>query len=280
MNSAALNDLHGKYFTLRFVNVLKQFWRKGNTYHQATAKIHNNLLYLYKCSAKYTLGSGEVFFAHSGDIVIAPKNSTYHVSFFDFAPQTGCTIGINYHMYDEMDNEILIAKEPLLFQPAHNAQIQNFNELFERINDNATTDIPHIAQIYSDLYRIFSLMIAENDRKSFDYSDFSSISKAIMHLRSDDAYTMSIEEIAQECGVSDSYLRRQFKRYSGMSPRKYVRERKLLAAKNFLRYSDMSIDEIAYRLNFTDSSYFCKIFREETAMTPVQYRNLYFPAEY
>ncbi|MBO7216351.1 MAG: AraC family transcriptional regulator, partial [Clostridia bacterium] len=53
---------------------------------------------------------------------------------------------------------------------------------------------------------------------------------------------MKIADMAKECHVSESYLRRQFKKYSGMSPVAYVRLRKIMAAKNFLQYSDMSMD--------------------------------------
>ena len=83
---------------------------------------------------------------------------------------------------------------------------------------------------------------------------------------------MRISDMARECGVSESFLCRRFRQYSGMSPAQYIRKRKLQAAKNFLQYSDMSLEEIAYRLNYTDAAYFCKVFHRDTGVTPNQYR--------
>ena len=46
----------------------------------------------------------------------------------------------------------------------------------------------------------------------------------------------------------------------------------VLEAKNLLKYSTMSIQEIAYCLNFPNQSFFGKYFRSHTGMTPSAYR--------
>ena len=46
----------------------------------------------------------------------------------------------------------------------------------------------------------------------------------------------------------------------------------LLEAKNLLTYYDMSIQEIAYRLNFSTQSFFGKYFKHQTGLSPTQYR--------
>ena len=46
----------------------------------------------------------------------------------------------------------------------------------------------------------------------------------------------------------------------------------VLEAKNLLKYSTMSIQEISYYLNFPNQSFFGKYFKNHTGMTPTAYR--------
>lgn len=269
MKSVTLEMLYSMDFSIRFVNSLKQFWRNYKDFSQNVPKVHNNVVYLHKCSALYTLQSGETFTAHSGDVVFAPKNSLYTMRIFDLESSSACTIGINLHLYDSDGEELILSNKPFI---AASGNRLSFNELFEQINEVAMDYPACLPQIYSDLYKVLYLMTAKSDHPSVLDSRYASIAKAIIHLRCEDAYTMKIADMAKECHVSESYLRRQFKKYSGMSPVTYIRLRKIMAAKNLLRYSDMSMDEIAYNLNFTDAAYFCKVFHRDTGMTPKQYR--------
>ena len=272
MKPVSVDSLSCTDFSIRFVNSLKMFWRKRKIHYQNVPKVHNNLVLLHNCSAVYTLPSSKTFTAHSGDIVFAPIQSQYTVEFFDSDPVTGSTIGINLHLHDPDGEELLLADAPFI---AASGEKVSLHSLFEQINENAMAYPPCMTRIYSDLYHIFSLFTAEGGHSAHIGGKYASIARAITHLRCEDAYTMKIADMARECNVSESYLRRQFKQYSGMSPVKYVRLRKLLAAKNLLQYSDLSVDEIAYRLNFTDTSYFCKVFHQETGFTPAQYRRQY-----
>lgn len=46
----------------------------------------------------------------------------------------------------------------------------------------------------------------------------------------------------------------------------------ILEAKNLLKYSTMSIQEISYSLNFPNQSFFGKYFKNHTGQTPSEYR--------
>ncbi len=84
---------------------------------------------------------------------------------------------------------------------------------------------------------------------------------------------MGIAEIAEHVGISESQLRRDFKQYLAMSPLKFIQEKKVEFAKNRLVYSDISYVDLANDLGFASHSYFIKIFKEHTGMTPMEYRN-------
>lgn len=85
---------------------------------------------------------------------------------------------------------------------------------------------------------------------------------------------ITIEEIAQQIGVSSGYLSRLFKKETGESVSAYIRAQKIQMAKNMLRYSDYTLVDISNRLAFSSQSHFIQQFREQTGMTPKKYRDL------
>ena len=85
---------------------------------------------------------------------------------------------------------------------------------------------------------------------------------------------ITIEDLAEELGVSASYLSRLFKKETGDSVSAYIRRQKIEMAKNLLQYSDYSMIDIANRLSFSSQSHFIQQFREYEGMTPKKYRDL------
>jgi len=72
--------------------------------------------------------------------------------------------------------------------------------------------------------------------------------------------------------VTPSQLNAKCKDIFGKSAGNIIRDRILLEAKRLLINTDVSISEIAYRLNFSDNSYFTKFFKKYTGLTPEEFR--------
>ncbi len=82
----------------------------------------------------------------------------------------------------------------------------------------------------------------------------------------------SPEEIAQQLGVSYSWFRHMFKKYTGISPSQYQLQLKLLKSKELLERSDQTVSEIAYKLGFYSPGQFCTYFKKKEGLSPSQYR--------
>lgn len=87
---------------------------------------------------------------------------------------------------------------------------------------------------------------------------------------------ISLENLAEYVSLTPAYLSALFKKQVGTTISAYIRERRIDAAKNMLRYSEYTPIEIANYLCFSSHSYFIQIFRQETGMTPRQYQQKYF----
>lgn len=77
---------------------------------------------------------------------------------------------------------------------------------------------------------------------------------------------------ADKLYLSPKYLSKLIKKVSGRSAAEWIDGFVVLDAKNLLKYSDLSIKEIAFKMNFSSVPAFYKFFSKETGMTPAAYR--------
>lgn len=98
------------------------------------------------------------------------------------------------------------------------------------------------------------------------------ISKARMRIREGVETKVTVQEIAAELGSSYSNFRKLFKEYTGFSPAMYQQDIKLQRAKELLSTTDLSIKEIAYRLNFESPDYFSSKFKNKIGCKPSEFR--------
>ena len=94
------------------------------------------------------------------------------------------------------------------------------------------------------------------------------INKARYRIREMLEGELSIQQLAEELGVSYSNFRKLFKEYTGLSPSTYQQDLRLQRAKELLTTTDLSVKEIAYRLNFESPDYFSSKFKAKMGVKP------------
>ena len=99
------------------------------------------------------------------------------------------------------------------------------------------------------------------------------IARARMRIRESLENPITIPQIAEDIGVSYSSFRKLFKEHTGFSPATYQQDLRLQRAKELLSTTDMSVKEIAYRLNFESPDYFSAKFKQKTGRKPSELRN-------
>ena len=103
-----------------------------------------------------------------------------------------------------------------------------------------------------------------------------SVTKAIAYMDKHCLEPITLEEIALHVNLSRTYFHSLFTAAMGVTPLRYVLQKKLSAAKNALLLGEKSISEIAYETGFSSQSYFNYVFKKESGMTPCQYRKLMY----
>ena len=77
---------------------------------------------------------------------------------------------------------------------------------------------------------------------------------------------------ARQLNITPKYLSSVVKEVSGRTAARWIDESVILEAKTLLKYSGMSIQEIAYSLNFSTQSFFGKYFKQHTGTSPSRYK--------
>jgi len=82
----------------------------------------------------------------------------------------------------------------------------------------------------------------------------------------------SVQQYADMLSVTTDYLGRAVKKSLGITTSEYLLEKALLEAKRLLVFTNMTGKEIAYHLHIDDPSYFSRIFKRKTGLSPHEYR--------
>ncbi len=78
---------------------------------------------------------------------------------------------------------------------------------------------------------------------------------------------------AGRLNITPNYLNIINRKYFGTTAKEQINIQIGLVVKNLLDTTDLTVREISERLHYEDPSYLCRIFKKQSGMTPLQYRN-------
>ena len=81
-----------------------------------------------------------------------------------------------------------------------------------------------------------------------------------------------VEDIAKMYGMSTKKFCKEFEKVMGQTPSKYIKDKKLSIAKNYLDGTDLTLVEISRLLDFSSPFYLSKCFKEAFGLTPKDYK--------
>ncbi len=84
---------------------------------------------------------------------------------------------------------------------------------------------------------------------------------------------ITLSGLAKLVNMNPNYLSNLFKKEVGITLTRFIQQAKVEEAKNLITFTSHSLTEISTLLNFHDQSYFTKIFKKFTGVTPKQYKN-------
>lgn len=98
------------------------------------------------------------------------------------------------------------------------------------------------------------------------------LKKLLSDIEQEKYFSLSIEELVKRTGCSHGYICRQFKKIMEVPLKKYVTRMRLSQSVVLLATTDFSLEEIAYKLNYTALSNYINSFKAEYGISPGKYR--------
>lgn len=97
----------------------------------------------------------------------------------------------------------------------------------------------------------------------------------IQHIEKGDTEG-ALTNLADELGKNYALLSKTFSKSEGMTLEKYFINLKIERAKEYIQLNEQNFSEIAYSLNYKNSSHLAKQFKEVTGMSMTSYKNLQY----
>lgn len=87
----------------------------------------------------------------------------------------------------------------------------------------------------------------------------------------------AIPRVVELANIPERTLKRRFKNATGLSLIERLQDLRVEEAKSLLESSTMPVDEISYAVGYEDPSFFRRLFKRRTSLTPSQYRRMFKP---
>lgn len=180
-------------------------------------------------------------------------------------------------------------------------QIEPDNPLFDKLSaaPNYFTFINDT--VYRSIFEELLLHLTKNEKKSHEYFINAKILELIYHIEKDKKYNQNIrhtairkenrsikkaisfmrknydkpiqlKELGKITGYSPNHFQHLFTETMGISPSKYLEKIRIAKAKYLLMENEKTLCTIAYECGFSSQSYFSKIFKKHTLISPHEYK--------
>jgi AraC family transcriptional regulator, transcriptional activator of pobA len=166
--------------------------------------------------------------------------------------------------------------------PLTEAQVDTLLPIFKKLqyeNDNQhdTLKAKEIIQSYvwillHECLRIYSQNEIQPNVKPTNYKSLQIADDFQEMVDANFQKLVAVEDYAKRLHISANHLTQTIKLSTGKSPKEFITERRIAEAKCLLRYTQMSIAQIAHNLNFSEPTHFTKFFKKDVGTTPLDFR--------
>jgi len=209
-----------------------------------------------------TISDGDLLFAMPNQIFIPPDKAD-NLKYFKI-------------LFDENTLALLPQRFTFLVNPLNSQTITLDNAARERVKKvfEILNQILHAEKYVTDseiILAYLNLLLSElnsayfkNEPGDIVNANLSKFIEFKLIVETHLTEQPSINTIAEKLALTTNSLYRLVKEYSGTSPKDFFTNRLMIEARRKLRYSNLSVKELAYELGFNDPDYFSRLFKKST----------------
>ncbi|MGN0243868.1 MAG: AraC family transcriptional regulator [Lachnospiraceae bacterium] len=269
--------------SIRFINTPTQSARQSFFYVQEVGYFKTSPPYF---TERANLNSFLVFYTISGKGVLKYLGQTY-----ELLPGTVVLIDcINHHYYECVSGQ----NWDFIWLHFNGATARGYYEEFMKsgfrvikemdllfmegtmrriLSLTQKKDLHSEIMVSSLILQVLTQLLIENSSENLGLGFMPSYIKDILKkIDKQFQEPLSLDDFAEEIGISKFHLSREFKRYIGVPLNEYLITIRLNHSKELLKYSALSVEEVAYNSGFHNVSHFINLFKKHAQATPLQYR--------
>lgn len=238
----------------------------GQTFHLTPGTVHMVPCY---CSADYLCESS---FEH------------YYITFTSraFGGIDLCSIQEYGYQQPEREHDHIFFKELLRLNPDSTLPVANpALGSYRRHHEDQMNNYRKItSQRFLENTAYINLILAPFLTSAKRTQSQSNAQRLLLFLRYVEEHlteSLSIRDIADHLNVTANYLSDWLAKELHIRPVDHINRRRTERAQELLLTSKTSIKTLGYELGFASTSYFCRVFKKQTGLSPNRYRALNFP---
>lgn len=242
------------------------------------------LFYVSECSGEHRLLlDGNEYALTKGQLMIYPPNAVHRgihksnavidIISFEADSDISCLYGkiITLNARQAQTLAELMSAGIRIFQDAPCSGYDKGMSLHQRANAYELQRFKNCLENFLiDLY----LSQSAPDTLSASNSEISSeeqFDRIVCYMKRNTDKALSLADIADAFAFSITKIQKLFYKHAGCAPMQYFTELKLGAAKEMMSSTSLNHTQIAAKLGFSSVSYFSKLFKKRTGMSPSEY---------
>ncbi len=146
----------------------------------------------------------------------------------------------------------------------------------DKLSSKYANDIENLRTInqslilQDDMIRGYCLLVKKHSLKKYSYY----VSQTITLVQYDLSADLGLKTISKKLNVNASYLSDLFHREYGQTLTDFINKERIDHSIHLIKSTNKSVQEIAADCGIVDTSYFIKLFKKQTDMTPNQYKKM------
>lgn len=212
---------------------------------------------------KYKLSKGQGF-------LIEPEELTFYQADQE-EPWSYLWVGVGGTGAKKFIQDIGLNSQQRIFRCADGEKL---NEIVMDMMKHTRSTVSDLYYLQGKLYELLSVLASDvvieelmEENKENRY-----IQEAVTYIRNHYAAGLTVEELAGYLGVNRSYLYTLFKNKLQLSPKEFLTKFRISRAREQLILTEESVENIAVACGYHSTLVFTKNFKQETGMTPTEFR--------